>query len=160
MQKTTEDKPFSGPSRRKVLAWGLWTIVGIIGAAAAWPVVELASRGRTRPRKLVYFPAINLDEMPEAGIMKAELNLRGGERPDTRVFIKRTADGSLTAFSAICTHLGCLVSFNRVRGEFICPCHGGKYDTDGRPTAGPPPSPLARLPVRISGGTIEVGFRV
>jgi len=149
-----------GLTRRRVMAWGLWAIMGAIGVAAAWPVVELASRGRTRPKKLVYFPAMMFDEMPEVGIMKAELKLRGGERPDTRVFIKRAADGSLTALSAICTHLGCLVSFNRVKGEFICPCHGGKYDAEGRPIAGPPPTPLRHLPVRVSGDSIEVGFMV
>jgi len=149
-----------GPTRRSVLAWGLWAILGVITAAAAWPVVELASKRRGRAKKLVYYPAVALDDMPEAGMVKAELTLRGGKRPDTRVFIRRDPDGTLTALSAICTHLGCLVSFNRVKGEFICPCHGGRYDRFGVPVAGPPPTPLKHLPVRISGDTVEVGFMV
>ena len=98
--------------------------------------------------------------MPEVGIARAELTLRGGDRPDTRVFIKIGVDGGITAFSAVCRHLGCLVDYNRLKGEFICPCHGGRYDQDGRVVAGPPPGPLNRLPVRVEGGKVLVGFYV
>lgn len=142
------------------MAWGLWAVLGIMAASAAVPVVELVARRAGGSKKLRYFPALNTDDMPEVGVVKAELNLHGGDRPDTRVFIKRGATGGLTAFSAVCTHLGCLVSYNRLKDEFICPCHGGRYDSDGIPVAGPPPSPLKMLPVRFVEGGIEVGFYV
>jgi cytochrome b6-f complex iron-sulfur subunit len=50
------------------------------------------------------------------------------------------ADKGLMAMSAICTHLGCMVS--RVEWGYQCPCHGSKFDTDGRVLAGPAPRPL------------------
>ena len=110
--------PFA--SRRGFLAWGLWAVAGILGAAAAWPLYELASR-RVSEKKLVFFASLPLDDMPEVGIKKVELTIRGGDRPDTRVFIKQDAAGNLTALSAVCSHLGCLVNFNNFKQEFICP---------------------------------------
>ena len=142
------------------MAWGLWAILGVITASSAVPVIELISRRQAAKKKLTFRPVMPVDDMPEVGIRKAEINLRGGNLPDTRVFIRRDADGSLTAFSAICTHLGCLVNFNNVKREFICPCHGGRYDMDGKVIAGPPPAPLAKLPVKVEGGNVMVGFYI
>jgi len=58
-------------------------------------------------------------------------------------------NGELVALSAVCTHLGCIVTFNAGENIFQCPCHGGKYDRDGKVIAGPPPQPLARLNIRV-----------
>ena len=54
--------------------------------------------------------------------------------------MKRDAKG-LRAMSAVCTHLGCTV--RRQEGGFVCPCHGSRYDEEGRVVGGPAPSPLA-----------------
>jgi len=58
-------------------------------------------------------------------------------------------NGELTALSAVCTHLGCVVAFNAGANTFQCPCHGGKYDRDGKVIAGPPPQPLQRLNIKV-----------
>ncbi len=145
-------------SRRRFAAWGLWAILGVMAASAAWPVVELITR-KTAGKKLVFFKALPLSEMPEAGIKKVEFNVRGGDRPDTRVFLRRDADGTLTALSAVCTHLGCIVNWNRFKGEFICPCHAGRYDQTGKVLGGPPTAPLAKLPVKVEGQDIYIGIR-
>ncbi|NOZ86988.1 MAG: ubiquinol-cytochrome c reductase iron-sulfur subunit [Deltaproteobacteria bacterium] len=50
------------------------------------------------------------------------------------LFIKRTEKG-VVAFSAICTHLGCIVQ--KSDQGFMCPCHGARYDESGRVTKGP-----------------------
>ena len=65
----------------------------------------------------------------------------------------REPDGSLRAFSAICTHAGCSVGYEG--GVIYCPCHGGEYDPEtGQVIAGPPPAPLAPKKVLESGGQI------
>jgi len=153
-----EDTPISA-SRRRFISWGIIGIAGIIAGTFIYPLVELVER-KTAGKRLVFFDAVPLDDMPESGMKKVELNIRGGDRPDTRVFLRRDPDGTLTAFSAFCSHLGCLVNFNNIKKEFICPCHGGRYDSEGRVIAGPPPAPLARLPVRIAGNKIQVGLKV
>ena len=64
------------------------------------------------------------------------------------IFIVRNEKGFL-ALSARCTHLGCMVVWNRDHRIFLCPCHGGKYDAEGRNIEGPPPRSLDQLALRL-----------
>jgi len=63
------------------------------------------------------------------------------------------------AISSRCAHLGCPVRFFPSAGNFICPCHGGVYDFEGKVTGGPPVRPLDRFQTRVVGNTVEVGPR-
>jgi len=47
------------------------------------------------------------------------------------------------AINAVCTHLGCVVPFNRAALKYICPCHGSQYDFNGKVIRGPAPLSLA-----------------
>ena len=143
--------------RRNVLTWGLWAVLGIIAGASALPLAELVLR-RTAGKRLKFVPVLDLYDMPEVGVKKLELSLAGGPAPDTRIFLKKDTAGVLTAISATCTHLGCLINYNRLKGRFICPCHGGVYDGEGNVISGPPPRALDRLPVKVESGRILVGF--
>jgi glycine/D-amino acid oxidase-like deaminating enzyme/nitrite reductase/ring-hydroxylating ferredoxin subunit len=53
-------------------------------------------------------------------------------------------DGVVRAVSARCTHLGCLVRWNDADTSWDCPCHGSRFDVEGRVLHGPATSPLAR----------------
>jgi thiosulfate dehydrogenase (quinone) large subunit len=65
----------------------------------------------------------------------------------------RAEDGSLHAFSAVCTHAGCTVGY--AGGRIVCPCHGGEYSAEtGEVLAGPPPAPLPPKQVLEKGGQI------
>ncbi len=65
----------------------------------------------------------------------------------------RESDGSLKAFSAVCTHAGCTVGYDG--SEIYCPCHGGTYSAEtGEVTGGPPPAPLVPKEVLQRGGQI------
>jgi thiosulfate dehydrogenase (quinone) large subunit len=64
-------------------------------------------------------------------------------------------NGDFRAFSAICTHAGCSVDLSG--GEFVCPCHGGRYSArDGSVLGGPPPSPLPAVPVKVVDGDVRL----
>ena len=54
-------------------------------------------------------------------------------------------DGSIRdyALNAVCTHLGCVVPWNRAANKFMCPCHGSQYDETGKVVRGPAPLSLA-----------------
>jgi cytochrome b6-f complex iron-sulfur subunit len=65
-----------------------------------------------------------------------------------KLFIVRDEKGFLS-ISARCTHLGCLVVWNMDHRMFLCPCHGGKYDADGKNVEGPPPRPLDLFALRL-----------
>lgn len=63
--------------------------------------------------------------------------------------------GSYYAYGAICTHLGCIVNWDKDKGEIACPCHDGFFDPrTGKVLAGPPPSPLPKLRVIEEGGEL------
>ncbi|RSS48060.1 Rieske (2Fe-2S) protein [Streptomyces sp. WAC07061] len=68
---------------------------------------------------------------------------------EDRALAIRLGDGSLVAYSAVCTHLACAVLWREDRGpegELYCPCHEGVFDArTGEVTAGPPPRPLPRI---------------
>jgi Rieske Fe-S protein len=63
------------------------------------------------------------------------------------------------AISTRCAHLGCPVRFVQASSTFICPCHGGVYDFEGKVIGGPPVRPLDRFQTRISGDRLEIGPR-
>lgn len=71
------------------------------------------------------------------------------EKKKRFVWTRREEDGAVTAFSPKCTHMGCNVAWNSGSRRFECPCHGGRYDEQGRVLAGPPPRPLERYETRI-----------
>ncbi|HEY8583140.1 MAG TPA: Rieske 2Fe-2S domain-containing protein [Capillimicrobium sp.] len=63
------------------------------------------------------------------------------------------------ALSTRCMHLGCPVRFSPAAERFICPCHGGVYDFQGKVDGGPPVRPLDRFYTRIRNGQVEIGPR-
>jgi menaquinol-cytochrome c reductase iron-sulfur subunit len=63
------------------------------------------------------------------------------------------------AISTRCMHLGCPVRFVEAAGRFICPCHGGVYNFEGKVDGGPPVRPLDRFYTRVRNGQLEVGPR-
>jgi Rieske Fe-S protein len=71
-----------------------------------------------------------------------------------RVVVTQPARGQYRAFSAVCTHVGCIL--NQVTGRTIdCPCHGSKFSiTSGAVVAGPAPTPLPKKQIEIVDGLI------
>lgn len=75
------------------------------------------------------------------------------------VFITRTGEGQLKVLSPICPHLGCSVAWRAKENKFICPCHGGQFDSEGKRLSGPPPRGLDTLDVQVKDGKLEVQFQ-
>ena len=72
------------------------------------------------------------------------------------VFLVKRGEREVVALSSVCTHLGCRVSWNADKEELQCPCHGGVFDRSGAVTSGPPPEPLAKVPVKVEGDQVLV----
>jgi glycine/D-amino acid oxidase-like deaminating enzyme/nitrite reductase/ring-hydroxylating ferredoxin subunit len=63
----------------------------------------------------------------------------------TKIAAYRDENGKLFERSAVCTHLGCIVRFNRLEKTWDCPCHGSRYGIDGHPINTPAFSPLGEI---------------
>ncbi|HUI46521.1 MAG TPA: ubiquinol-cytochrome c reductase iron-sulfur subunit [Nitrospirota bacterium] len=149
-----------GTSRREFIKKSFYGLLALMGLGFLIPGVKVLTPAEDRRKALVYFPLISEDDIPRVGVKKAELlfTVSGKERK-SRVFIVSNA-GGIAVFSATCSHLGCLVNYHKDKREFICPCHGGRYDLAGKNIAGPPPAPLTKLPARSQDGIILVGVKV
>jgi len=138
-------KPSAFVSRRQFIQLGFLTV------GAAWLGAWLQSRlfpstSATQEATPVTFP---LAELPVGG---AKAITYGG----VPALVLRTPE-SLRAFSLICTHLGCVVQWQKDKNEFYCPCHDGRFDEFGDVLAGPPPIPLEQYTVRVDGESVIVG---
>jgi Rieske Fe-S protein len=127
-----------------------------------WQAVGPASEFDTETYKSVVITAV--PGIGNAG--KTTAYVRRG-KPDLE-----EDENGFVAISTRCAHLGCPVRYVEAAGNFICPCHGGVYDFEGKVIGGPPVRPLDRFQTRavdadgneISGApkpgdTVEVGPR-
>ena len=140
--------PAQRMSRRDFIDWvirgGLFTtLMGMLVPALAylWPVMR---RGPAQAMLEVG----GVDEIPVWGSKKVVL---GG----TALLVVRTPN-EFKAFSAVCTHLGCIVYWASEKKQIACPCHAGFFDLDGHVISGPPPRPLPAHPVNVVDGKVFI----
>jgi nitrite reductase/ring-hydroxylating ferredoxin subunit len=145
------------PSRRALLAGAGVTCAALLagcstqdasnGGAAPTPSGTATSAG-------VSAPATG-GAAPGALAATSQIPVGGGKIIDgPNIVITQPQSGSFRAFSAICTHQGCIVS--TVSGGTInCPCHGSKYSIkNGSVVRGPAPSPLTAIAIKVEGTSI------
>ena len=135
------------PTRRGFLDWLIGFCSTVTGAVLTVPALAYlwpAARGG----------ASEDVEVPNASTLthgqSATIQVRG-----KAVIVVREHAG-FTAFSAVCTHLGCLVKWDGPRSEFRCPCHAAVFDKNGAVVSGPAPAPLPTYRVKEVGGKVYV----
>jgi menaquinol-cytochrome c reductase iron-sulfur subunit len=154
--------PSAGLSRRGIITDLIAATIGVLLGAPLIGYLTSSRRRQTAAGRWVpvgpvsVFPAGSRNEV-EYSYTKQDAWLASVSRRRVIVSADAPAAGRYTVFSSACTHLGCGVRWDRARNQFLCPCHGGVYDSDGRPVAGPVPRPLDRLKARVSpDGQLEV----
>ncbi len=100
-------------------------------------------------------------DFPVGGITSVTLHYKRSqafhsEEKEVPVLVRRDSEQDFICFSSSCPHLGCAVSWDELSRRFKCACHGGAFDRDGKVIAGPPPSPLPRLPWKLENGILKV----
>lgn len=71
-----------------------------------------------------------------------------------KVVVTQPTEGDFKAFTAVCTHQGCLVE-SSTEGDIPCPCHSSKFSLDdGSPISGPATAALEAVEITVSGDSI------
>ena len=73
------------------------------------------------------------------------------------VLVAHADDGTYHAMSAVCTHQGCSIDqYNSGSKEFVCPCHGSRFNTSGGVTNGPASTALKQYATTVSGNQLII----
>ncbi len=130
---------FEAPAERR-------DFLGTAAIGTAVAAIGVAGIGAARLPMPSVFPESN--NQVKLGPVERFLAIPVTAVPDHRLWIYADGEG-IFAISAVCTHLGCLVSSNGDQG-FFCPCHGSRFDASGKVTGGPAPKPLLYLELSLS----------
>jgi Rieske Fe-S protein len=148
--------------RGVLLGVGIVGIGGVIAGCSTSAVPYDANEAGAAPGDEAPSSAAPAASAPAAGMgsgaptgtllgMVTDIPVGGGKVfLDQKVVVTQPAKGVYKAFSAVCTHVGCIC--NKVaNGTIDCPCHGSEFKiTDGAVVAGPAPTPLPTRTITVS----------
>jgi len=139
--------------RRKFLNWFLGTTAGAFLVSVTYPLSRYLI-----PPEVEESTAHNvtLALKPQEVKPNSGQIFRFGSQP---AILLRTPNDELKAFSAVCTHLACIVQYRSDLSQIWCACHNGHFDLNGKNVEGPPPKPLEEYAVNVRGEQIVVSKR-
>src|SRR4051812_24339007 len=129
-------------------------ILGVLGVAGAGILIESCKKKDSSSGGPPQGPNVNFD-LDLSQSANSALNSSGGAVASNGVIVVNSS-GTFVAIAQSCTHNGCAVGYNQGGNNFVCPCHGGTYDINGKVTGGPPPPPLKKKKVAKKGNTITI----
>ncbi|MGD9955894.1 MAG: Rieske (2Fe-2S) protein [Candidatus Nanopelagicales bacterium] len=140
--------PISTPTRRQVLLTS-----GTVAAAVAVTAACGTSDGGSGSGE----GSTATPSAAGATVKAADVPVGGGVIvQDARIVVTQPQEGTYKAFTAVCTHQGCIVSSVQ-DGSINCACHGSAFSAvDGSVVQGPARAPLAELTATVSGDSITV----
>lgn len=165
-QASSSGAPLPGsvpsPSRRQLLNWLSFGAVGGVALGTLYPVLRmltpsreasaasdvLARNAQGKPIALTGWLADH-----DVGDRSLVQGLKGD--PTYLIVTGEDAIGSY-GLNAICTHLGCVVPWDSGANQFICPCHGSRYDDTGKVVRGPAPLSLALNHVQVDDDQVRL----
>ena len=139
-------------SRREFLGLGVASVVCACGGCGGF--------GSRKP-SVVAKPAggrLSLSKAESAPLLQPGSSLLIQPEGARDKIIVVNHDGSLSALSAICTHMGCAVNYDEKSGRVHCPCHGSEFALDGSNVKGPAKRPLKHYAVTSENGQIVIAL--
>jgi cytochrome b6-f complex iron-sulfur subunit len=139
--------------RRSFLGMGAAAIGLVYVGAIGYPVYKYLATPAQRSAEASAVTQTELagaDKLP----VNSALMFKFGTKP---AMLIRHSETEFAAFNAVCTHLGCTVTYEPENSRIFCACHGGEYDPQtGANISGPPPRPLTKFKVEVLDGRVIV----
>ena len=160
MQKTETDRK-EGTSRRNLISGVLVGIPVVIAGALADPVSNYLL-GEPKNRKDGWAEAGDISEIRDGTPrqVKFERALVDGwqvRKEESSAWVIVDEHRRVTAFSPLCTHLGCAYRWQAEKKAFLCPCHGSAFSAQGDVITGPASRPLDRYSIHLEGDRLWIG---
>jgi cytochrome b6-f complex iron-sulfur subunit len=148
-----EASPDLDRGRRKFLNWFLSTTAGAFFVSVTYPLSRylIPPEVEESTASTVTLPIKPNDVKANSGQI-----FRFGSQP---AILIKDSNGEMKAFSAVCTHLACIVQYRSDISHIWCACHNGHFDLNGRNIEGPPPKPLEQFVVNVRADQIVVNKR-
>ncbi len=145
-----KDKEGTDLERRGVLIWLSRGFLALWAPAAAGVATSFmkAPSAEHRPGER----AIHAGTLSSLPIGDARFVHHGNDP----VFVVRVSEAQVMAVSAICTHMRCVLKWDKETSTFQCPCHDGSFDRKGNVLSGPPKKPLPQFPAEVRADEIVV----
>ncbi len=155
----SDTHPHPPPERRSFLKWACRGLGALFAALLGAPAIAYLIDPRNRPAPDGDFKTVaRLNELekgvPFQGVVRAVRRDAWTLHPNDvvgRVWLIRQDDDRVEAFTTICPHLGCSINYEAKAQNFICPCHNGQFDLQGKKLTGvnnPAPRDMDRLECR------------
>ena len=136
--------------RRTALQWLVRGFLSLWGVAAAG--VGAAFLKAPSPERRLEEGIVRCGDLSSLPVGEARFVPHG----TSPLFVIRNASGEVTAVSAVCTHLRCIIQWSRDAHRFVCPCHAGAFDANGNVLFGPPKTALRQYPAEVRADEIVV----
>lgn len=154
-------------SRRQFLNYTLMGVGGFMGAAMVMPMLRFAVDPALKANASGDFinTGLKISEITETPTrVDYKLKVQDGwyEAEETRTaWVYKDEGGDVVALSPVCKHLGCTVNWEgdeKHKNEFYCPCHGGRYEKNGKNIPNTPPiGPLDLYDMQEKDGVLYLG---
>lgn len=132
-------------SRRGFLEW----MIGLLGGISVLSVAGTILAYLTPPSDTGKGGAVQVAVLSEIPVGEARV-VSFNSSPAIIIHTPK----AVVAFSAVCTHAGCVVTWQKDKKRIFCPCHAGTFDLEGNVVSGPPPRSLKKIRVVVQGEKI------
>ncbi len=144
MESVNQHSTRRGFLTKILFAWGAATVLPIF-----YGILKYINPPSTARHGVQNLAVMQAKDIPSDAPVITKINKQA-------IIVLRDPVGQIKAFSAKCTHLGCIVQYQADRKIFHCNCHGSEFSLDGKNIAGPAPSPLVPYRVELKSDSVVV----